>query len=410
VKATTVSAAFKTGIILSALAMLAGIFACMDVPRVYREPSVPPPLFRRQPLIKVLIDRAPRFTIAAEGPCRFAVPGEEKGNRIPPFPAARVSGRVWVKRDSLRLPGIEREGIRRIDVVPVEAGTGVAVDGTTYFGTVRFIRAGTEVLAVNILPLETYIRGVILGELGANAPVEAMKAQAVAARNYALYEYKTRSREPYHVKRTVHSQVFIPRRRYPPRVERAAAETAGVIMLYNNKLFKAYYSATCGGRTANVEEVWNCLPQVPLSSVTCGFCTGAPGSVWRFSITRSQLKRRLRHAGFRLDYVKRVYVPPRGRGSSGRVRYVRIEIDQRHHHGLILLSGMRLRRILPAGALKSTWFSVSQEGEKITFAGKGTGHGVGLCQNGAIGMAKAGYTFKDILTRYYTGVSFIRIY
>jgi stage II sporulation protein D len=270
---------------------------------------------------------------------------------------------------------------------------------------------------VNILPAEQYLCGVVLGELGERAPLEAMKAQAVAARNYALYEYKTRKSKLYHVTKTTKSQVYLPKKNYSSQIREAVNGTRGIIMAYDNKLFKSYYSSTCGGRTANIEDVWSCLPQVPLTSVTCDFCNDASYYRWEYKLTRHELKRKLHDSGFRLDYISKVYVPEKGRGISGRVRYVKIEVDKQHHHGTVILTGLHLRKILNRESsniiksnIKSTWFRIKEQGSTILFTGKGFGHGVGMCQEGSMEMARAGYTFKDILTHYYSGISFLRIY
>jgi len=414
----SISSIFKTGILLSALALLLGIFACTDVPQARQEPLITPPSAQPQgPDIKVLIGRERSFTVRVDGPCTVLDATEGRDSSAVLFKTDRGIGQQDVSwhRGTVSMKGIKGRAPEIIEITGEEK-TGITVGGTAYYGSVLFHAGGTSLTAANILPVEQYLCGVVLGELGHRAPFEAMKAQAVAARNFVLYEYRVRKNRTYHVTRTTRSQVFTPQSTYPSQIREAVNATRGIVMMYDNKLFKAYYSSTCGGRTANIEDVWSCLPQVPLTSVTCDFCREAPYYEWKYTLTRGQLKRKLHDKGFRLDFIKRVYVPDKGRGTSGRARYIKIEVDKQHHHGTIVLDGIRFRAILNThkeediGNIKSTWFRVGEQGNSIVFSGKGFGHGVGMCQKGSMGMARAGYTFRDILIHYYSGISFLRIY
>ncbi|MFH1709092.1 MAG: SpoIID/LytB domain-containing protein [Planctomycetota bacterium] len=397
----------KAGLMLSAAALLAGIYSCTDIPAVHREPFMAAGVDGQgEPDIRVLIDNGSQIVVGVRG--SFQVQDPESGALIggnrdgaAPLPVRGLAGRLSWEVLGSAAPA-------SVDIV-VTAGGAILVGTEAFFDTVRLAGTKDGVMAINILPMERYLCGVITGELG-DGPVEALKAQAVAARTYALYEYKSRASQPYHLRRTAASQVFHSASGYGHTVTRAAAETRGLVLTTGGRLFKAYFSSTCGGTTANIDDVWDCLPQAVYTTVPCGYCDGTKFATWTKSFSKSDLKRLLAKDGFRAGAVQRVEVLPAGRGTSGRVRSVNIFVDDQSYSGLIVVSGLRLRGILGEYNLKSTWFDVTDTGREVVFSGRGYGHGVGLCQVGALAMGEDGLTFIEILNRYYVGADITRLY
>jgi stage II sporulation protein D len=299
-----------------------------------------------------------------------------------------------------------------MDIIMPVRDSRMLINSDSFYLRVRFIARGNELLAVNILPMSRYLYGVVTGELGHSEYIEALKAQAVAARSFAVYELKSRASQPFHVRRTTQSQVFASKEKYPIRVIKAVDATRGIVLTFSNRLIKAYYSSTCGGKSASIDDVWDCLPQVPFASVPCTYCRESKYYTWQYRISKSELRRVLLDEGYRVGTVKDIVIPKDGAGRSGRIRYLKIIVDEKSHNGVIILSGIRFRGLLnrQEEKLKSTWFEVHAAKNMFIFSGHGYGHGVGMCQIGAEGQARSGKTFSDILSHYYSGISLIRIY
>lgn len=260
------------------------------------------------------------------------------------------------------------------------------------------------------IELEEYVKGVVAAEMPALFHIEALKAQAVAARTFAVHRLQTGAvadaasgavlrTDPAAGQGWTTREAF--RERYGLlegfrrwfRVSNAVAATEGLILTYNGAPIQAVYHSTSGGRTESAENYWGAaLPY--LRGVPDPFGDDSPHYVRDVYISLQ-------------EFIAALGVPPdeparpievAERTEAERVRFLRV--------GERLYTGRQVREAL---GLPSAWFDVEVEGGRLRFAVRGYGHGVGLPQYGADGMARAGYTFDQILRYYYTGVEISRI-
>jgi stage II sporulation protein D len=278
---------------------------------------------------------------------------------------------------------------------------------------------------VNEVGLETYLEGVVpheIGDPGADA-YAAVQAQAVAARTYALSRIRMNRERAFDVEAGVADQVYKGRERQSRLASSAVRDTRGIVLSHDGELCETYYSATCGGHTSDIRTVWPDRKAAPylygsLDRPADGggaFCAGARNFRWRYSFSGRTLGAMVRQTipaalGVPADRVgDLVDVRVSGRTASGRVRRLDIVTSK----GTIPVEGDRIRRVimldLKSGRiLPSTLFDVEtvmSAGRvgRVSFVGGGNGHGVGMCQNGAIGMARKGYSYPMILGHYYPG-------
>lgn len=315
-------------------------------------------------------------------------------------------------------------------------------DATAYRGILEVRPAEPNLLTVvNVVNLEDYLRGVVPNELSPQAfpQIEALKAQAVAARSYALAHLRDYASKGFDVCATPACQVYRGQASEHPLTDRAVRETAGVIASWRGRPINAYYTSTCGGHTEGGGAIFE--DEAPyLKGVACPFegssrhrvlaaaeprgdipggadtahapaLPEAPGVVdgseagsqeygWEVRLTPDQVARAVERYGS----VGRVLdIVPRRLGVSGRV----VELAVQGSDGELELRGLKVRWGL---GLRENLFVVDRERgkggdvEHFVITGKGWGHGVGLCQVGAFGMAQDGSTFEEILRHYYSGV------
>lgn len=302
----------------------------------------------------------------------------------------------------------------------------VRVNGTAYHGAVLLRAAASGVTAVNLLDMERYLRGVVPLEIGAGRPaeeLEAVKAQAIAARTYAIRHMGRRESLGFDFYGSVMDQVYGGLDAEDPVSTRAVRETEGQVLVYRGEPIEAFYHSTCGGSTAALEEVWQGDPRPYLQAVS----DRRPGGGWycessnRFRWTeswdaeelRATLTTGLRDRG-RSGTVTRVEsLDITGRSASGRASQLRI----RTNLGQELVAGDSIRWVLrpePNRILNSTLIEVETPGRgevtRLVVEGAGWGHGIGMCQIGAVGRSRAGHSYRDILLTYYPGTRIARLY
>jgi stage II sporulation protein D len=238
--------------------------------------------------------------------------------------------------------------------------------------------------------LEPYVERAVAGEVWADWPVEALKAQAVVARTYALHQRRQNAGQPADVESGVLSQRFS-RGPVARRIRTAAHQTRGQYLSHAGAPILAAFHASAGGRTASASEVWG--EDLPYLRSVESPDDAAPDYYWSYRIGLPELRDVLREAGYAPRDGRRVRVLRRS--SSGRAASVEL-------FGAVL-SGRAVRELLGGRALRSTLFDLTVEDGSARFAGSGAGHGVGLCQWGARELARRGRSYVQILDHYYPG-------
>ncbi|MGQ0816139.1 MAG: SpoIID/LytB domain-containing protein [Gemmatimonadota bacterium] len=306
----------------------------------------------------------------------------------------------------------------------------VTIGERTYRGDVVVRTAGPgRVSAINVLEMEHYLLGVVpyeIGRLGANL-IEATKAQALAARTYAIANMGSKNALGFDFYATVADQVYNGTMGEDTVVTRAVLETRGEIISHSGRPIIAYYSSTCGGHTADANESWPWRPPQPylvgkpdLDPNGEAYCKASNRFRWAVSwagdslraILQTTLRERLRNPALRIDRLEDVRVIDTTK--SGRVELEILADGQSHR---IRTDSIRWTlRPTPTGSLNSSLlFEVAAtksagEVSRLDVRGGGWGHGVGMCQVGAIGRARAGQNYRDILRAYYTDVDITRLY
>ncbi len=274
---------------------------------------------------------------------------------------------------------------------------------------------------VNLVPLEAYLLGVVPLEIGwpGVAGLEVVKAQAVAARTYALSHLRRWPDLGFDLFGNEMDQVYGGMGVEHAGVSQAIGATRDVVLTYRGELARPFYSANCGGRTAPAEETWDQPPAPYLvtqddSHGDIDFCSNASHYRWTERMSAPEVMALL-EAHWTAEFGG---VPPRGplealkvaeRFQSGRVRGLELRAGGQRFAG----GGDRLRWVFRRGGvdgaiLRSSLFDleVTEHGgvvTQVTLRGAGNGHGVGMCQSGAIEMARRGYTYPQILRHYYPG-------
>jgi stage II sporulation protein D len=327
---------------------------------------------------------------------------------------------------------IERGGPTRDVASPVSLSTTtgvVSIDGRRYRGELSLVAGDSGVQVVNRVAIEAYLRGVVPRELGVRNPNEraALEAQAVAARSYAVTRLGNASR-PYDLVATTGDQVYGGVDAENTLADAAIAATEGLVLVYEGRVVSAPYFSTCGGSSAEPTEVWRSRGEPFLKRVSDQipgtdryYCDIAPRfrweRTWRGDTLTAVVERYLRaYAQVGPDAVGAVRgISIDGRTPSGRVAAIVVETER----GQYRVQANDIRYVLRSAGgelLNSTYFSPevipAADGRlaRLTLRGLGYGHGVGMCQWGAIGRARAGQDFRTILRTYFPGTSVARAY
>lgn len=262
----------------------------------------------------------------------------------------------------------------------------------------------SSIMMVGNMSMNRYLRGVVPHEMPQSWPLEALKAQAVASRTYALWKMSASHYTHYDLKPSVSDQVFRMERvgsfgKNHPNVDRALTQTEGAYMVgKQSQLVKAYFHSDCGGDTDSADSVWG-EGHITSASVRDVACSQRK-SLWKSEWNVVLLKEKIMTTYFLPSNLELVDVIVRNQLKSQRVEFV----DLLFTKGIFKrLRGEDLRRLLGYDKIKSTMFEVQKNGTQVVFNGRGYGHGVGMCQWGARAMAASGKSFKGILAHYYPG-------
>lgn len=330
-----------------------------------------------------IVKSAPEVTVSGDG----LLVTDESGTPVQlPLP-------VTVKLMKEGLHAGERQ-FRRLSF---SASSAVSVNNKPYRGLAELSVADKGILVVNQLPLEEYLVGLINCEISSAWPMDAVKAQAVIARTYAVSRKMSRITAPYHLESSVIDQVYEGSQIEDSRAHRAVYETAGEVLTYGGTIIQAFYHSSCGGHTEAAENVWNSsFPY--LKGVECKYCFSSPTStVWETKLPLKEIEERVRNAGHKIPALQDIKAGTVN--SRGRLKNVLLLSPK----GNSTITGEQFRKAVGYGVIKSTRFTVRNIKGEVVFTGSGNGHGVGLCQWGAKQRALDGFTSGEILTYYYPG-------
>ena len=277
----------------------------------------------------------------------------------------------------------------------------ISINGRRFRGEMDIIRTeNLKLLVINRLDIEDYINGVLYHEVSHWWPMEVLKAQAIAARTFAIYKSSEAGDKDYDLRSDIYSQVYGGKTSERFRTNKAVEMTAGKILVYKREILPAYFHATCGGHTEDASLLWDANIR-PLKGRPCRYCGRSPHLHWVKKIPLVSIEERLNKYGYKIRGLGDIRTS--SRDASGRIKTVSI-IDSL---GREKIPANKFRLAVGPNVIRSTNFTVKIKGDKATFNGKGWGHGVGMCQWGAYYMARRGLRAVDILRFYYPGARIV---
>jgi stage II sporulation protein D len=419
--------------------LLLFMVACAEKP-VYREEIFYPQT--KQPAVRVkLFQTSENIVVSSKGSSVIKC-FHQKGKGSTYYASANLI--VGFSKDGIALSestqGELEVNLTKVIFFPKKDNSYLFLNGKPYRGALEVVLSPKysqnenpeSLMVLNIVYVEDYLKGVVPAEIGKlrDEEIEALKAQAIAARTYSLSRLGQYESLGYDLEASVVDQVYNGVEGETPLVNEAIKDTKGKVLVYGKKLIHAYYHANCGGRTEYIERVWDKPPEPYLVPVDDDdFCSWAKNYTWEETWRKEDLERNLT---LFLDSCG--VLPPDGsptlttrgfgnlvdliikeRSPSGRIEVLDVVTDS----GTYPIYRDRIRWALKRGSdpnliLPSTLFDLEiQRGfdnsiQWVTAKGHGNGHGVGMCQTGAIGMARKGYTYKEILAHYYPSAKIVK--
>lgn len=278
---------------------------------------------------------------------------------------------------------------------------GLALDGRRYRGSLELRHRGAGLTAVNIVPVDDYLLSVVPEEMPTDWPAEALKAQSVAARSFALKSRGRHAAEGYDLCTTTHCQLYKGIASEKTASTAAVRATRGEVLTYGGQPIEALFHTDSGGMTESSEDVWG--SHVPYLRAVCDTPLGT--MPWTKTMSTAAIEQKLAAKGHNIGRLRAIELSPlavgraaKDRTASGRVKAMTVTGTK----GSVTLSGTAWRSLL---GLKSTLFSAKLTKDTVTFTGFGVGHGLGISQWGAKRLAETGKSYADILHHYYTGVT-----
>ncbi len=278
-------------------------------------------------------------------------------------------------------------------------GTPILVDNKSYRGMIELHNNLGKIYVINVLKINEYLYSVVPSEIPCSWEMEALKAQAVAARTYTYYHIMNNKKSIYDLDATVKFQVYNGLAVEDEKSNMAVDETSGKTVIYNSKPIQAFFHSTCGGRTIDDKHIWNGNDKPYLNAVKCGFCNNSPKFEWKERIGLYEIRQNLKKRYKGIGKISGITLRRQGQ----RVAFVII----RHKNGVTKLSGNDFRLLFPQNKIKSMFFRTTKTKDGLILHGYGWGHGVGMCQWGAKGMDEKGAGYQDILKYYYKGIRII---
>lgn len=386
----------------SAIALLLFAAACIRAPhREVPVPTLPAPVPAALPDTISIGLAVGRTSVVVNLPAGSVMTGSTDMRRI----GSGSDVRLVADTGGVRCGDLGVGLSERIRIQP-DPGRFLSWNGTRYRGDF-FVLAGVDsagapiLTLVNVLPLDDYLRAVVPKEIGIirDEHLEAMKAQAVTARTYSVRNKGRRAALGFDLFATPEDQVYGGVNAETASTSLAVEQTRGEILVYHGDLVEAYYHSTCGGRTASMQDVWN---------VDRPYLRGGPDMIGdTFACAISKYFRWTET--YRGETFARLAAPADTvcirvleRDAGGRC--LAVEIARGDSKQVVRGDWIRKTIRRPDGTLlRSNWFDVRSDSKGIVLEGRGWGHGIGMCQMGAIGRARAGQTYREILAVYYPG-------
>ena len=313
--------------------------------------------------------------------------------------------RIEVAR-GLHSARIEQGGRAQVvtpEQAPLSFDGPVRLEGRELPGKLELFVERGRLVAVNSVDLEQYVAAVVASEVPPAWPAEVLKAQAVAARTFAVAQkIASGPGARAHLGASVLDQVYKNAAHPPPSALAAAQETAGEVLTWGAAPIAAYFSASCGGVSESAEAAFHLAPGT--TPYLRGGEKDGDEHPWTVRVPFAEVTAALRGADRLRAEVRGIAV--KARTSSGRARTLLLDTSS----GPRPLPAVELRQLLGYGKLPSLLFDVKSDGDAAVFRGRGSGHGVGLCQWGARDRALRGASFQQILAHYYPGAELRRMY
>ncbi len=272
----------------------------------------------------------------------------------------------------------------------------ISVGGEAFRGDL-VISSGGPPIIINHVDLESYVAGVINQEIDSRWPEAAVDAQAILARTYAIRKARAKKDAPYDLERTVADQVYGGVAAEDELAWASVERTRSLVLMYNGEPAAANYHGCCGGRTELPSSVWGGKDEPYHKSVVCPYCRNAPRYFWRFPERGAMSGRELASMLGLAGSVKDARVSKRTAGGRA------LSLTLAAGSGTIEMAAKDFRSKIGYSRVFSTAFEIEAEREGFVIRGSGSGHGAGLCQWGARGMAEAGAKSKEILDFYFPG-------
>jgi len=407
---------------LSAILLILIVWGCGAVPEL-KEGSEG--AFVRLPFVRILIENNSKSITITSG-AQFSLECTKHDKSMvyqtsQPITFRQSGGSISV-RTSRNLLG---DGFSDVIVIPRSNKGFLSYQGKRYRGMLKVVPYGTNLRLVNVVHMDDYLKGVVPPEIGfvGEKEFEAIKAQAVAARTYSMSHLSQYPGEPFDMKSDISDQVYHGIEVEKPIVSQAVDETSGYVIKYHGEFINAYYHSTCGGYTDDIDAVWDKAPEPYLRAVNdSAYCSWSKYYNWKESYTAGQLKIMIEQflsseRGRVVDIGDILDMEVRSHTAGGRIAELVVTTSR----GNYSFKGDRIRWVVkrssnPEMILESARFKInathSNSGKlvRVDLNGGGYGHGVGMCQCGALGMARDGWKYKDILTFYYKGVEIVKLY
>ncbi len=405
------------------LSFLIIIWSCGNVSSVNDESGSS---YLRMPFVRILLDEtAAEVKIGAKS--TFTVECLKDGkqfafNSSSPIAAEIKNSKVFLTdKKGSQIYG----GLSEANFLPKGNGNILILGAKKFRGIIKILPSGKNAQVINIVYMEDYLRGVVPPEIGERTPdeVEAVKAQAVAARTYAMAHLGQYKDQQYDMNSSIIDQVYDGYNTEVELVNRAIDQTEGQVLFHKDEFVNAYYHSTCGGMTDNIDQVWEREESPYLKAVAdSGACSWSKYYSWKEFFTESQIRSKIEKyqstesgRNFKITRIKDITILERTPG--GRVSELIIKTDKE----VLSFKKDRIRWAIgrasnPDLILPSDRFSLDIERDgagyvsAVSFIGRGYGHGVGMCQCGAIGLARIGWSCDDILGHYYTNVEVRDLY